>query len=221
MSGPGGARAQGLPTTPSAWNIANALTVFRILLVPVFGWLLLTHDGADAAYRWAAFACFTVAMLTDRLDGDLARKHGLVTDFGKVTDPIADKALVSMALVGLSLIAEIPWWVTGLVLLREWGVTAVRFFVIRHGVMAAGRGGKLKTMLQALALGLFIMPRFAMPLTGLLDVVAWVILLVAVLVTVVTGIDYVVQAFWLRETSERTATKRALRALRRGQPPRP
>lgn len=217
MTGPA-RTAPGVSAQPSAWNIANALTVLRLLLVPAFGWLLLAHEGTDPTLRWWAFAVFVLAMLTDRLDGDLARKHGLVTDFGKVTDPIADKALVSMALVGLSLIGELPWWVTGIVLLREWGVTAVRFFVIRHGVMAAGRGGKLKTMLQALALGLFLMPRFAMPFSGLLDVLAWIVLLLAVAVTVVTGVDYVVQAFWLRETSERTATKRA---LRRGGPPRP
>lgn len=220
MTGRAGA-ATGLPSPPSAWNIANALTVVRLLLVPLFGWLLLAEDGTDPRLRWWAFATFCIAMITDRLDGDLARKHGLVTDFGKVTDPIADKALVSMALVGLSIVEAIPWWVTGIVLLREWGVTAVRFFVIRHGVMAAGRGGKLKTMLQALALGFFIMPRFAMPFTGLLDALAWITLVIAVVVTVVTGIDYVFQAFRLRETSERTATKRAMRALRRGGPPTP
>ena len=131
-----------VPTTgPSAWNIANYLTMFRLFLVPVFGWLLLVDDGQNAAYRWASFGVFAVAMITDRIDGDLARSRGLVTNFGKVVDPIADKALVTMALVGLSIIGEVWWWVTVVVLVREWGITAVRFWVIRHGVMAAGRGG--------------------------------------------------------------------------------
>ena len=134
-----------VPTTgPSAWNIANYLTMFRLFLVPVFGWLLLVDDGLSATYRWLAFGVFTVAMITDRIDGDLARSRGLVTNFGKVVDPIADKALVTMALVGLSIIGEVWWWVTIVVLVREWGITAVRFWVIRHGVMAAGRGGKVR-----------------------------------------------------------------------------
>jgi CDP-diacylglycerol--glycerol-3-phosphate 3-phosphatidyltransferase len=202
----------------SAWNVANALTVLRLLLVPVFGWLLLTDSGSNATFRWAALGCFTVAMVTDRIDGDLARSRGLVTDFGKVVDPIADKALVTMALVGLSALGEIWWWVTALVLVREWGVTAVRFVVIRHGVMAAGRGGKLKTLLQALALGFYVMPRFALPLPNLWDGIAAALLAVAVAVTVVTGVDYVVQALRLRRTSERAAMKRARRAARRAAP---
>jgi CDP-diacylglycerol--glycerol-3-phosphate 3-phosphatidyltransferase len=201
----------------SAWNVANYLTVFRILLVPVFGWLLLAEDGASAPLRWWALACFTVAMITDRIDGDLARSRGLVTDVGKVIDPIADKFLVTMALVGLSTIGEVPWWITAVILVREWGVTAVRFWVIRHGVMAAGRGGKLKTMLQAFALGMFVMPRSDLPWAGLWDAVAWVLLGAALVVTVVTGIDYVVQALRLRRTSPRAQRKRAERALRREQ----
>lgn len=206
---------------PSAWNIANALTVLRMLLVPVFGWLLLAQDGGDAAYRWAALGCFVVAMVTDRVDGDIARRRGLVTNFGKVSDPIADKALMTMALVGLSLLGEVWWWVTVLVLVREWGVTALRFWVIRHGVMAAGRGGKVKTLLQALAIGFLVMPRFALPVPGLWDALAWSLLFAAVVVTVVTGIDYLVQALRLRQTSERAGMKRAARAARARQTPRP
>ncbi|MGL5908788.1 MAG: CDP-diacylglycerol--glycerol-3-phosphate 3-phosphatidyltransferase [Phycicoccus sp.] len=201
-------------TGPSAWNIANYLTVIRLLLVPVFGWLLLVEDGAAPAYRWAAFAVFAVAMATDRVDGDLARRRGLVTDFGKVADPIADKALVTMALVGLSVIGALWWWVTVLVLRREWGVTAVRFWVIRHGVIAAGRGGKLKTLLQALGIGLVVWPRWVLPAPGVWDAVAWVCLGAAVVVTVVTGVDYVVQALRLRRTSDRAERKRAARVAR-------
>ena len=199
----------------SAWNVANYLTVFRIVLVPVFGWLLLHDEGRSVGHRWAAFAVFTLAMVTDRIDGDLARSRGLVTDFGKVVDPIADKLLVTMALIGLSAIGLVPWWITIVILVREWGVTAVRFWVIRHGVMAAGRGGKLKTMLQALALGWFVMPIELLPYAAVWTWVAWILLVLALVVTVVTGVDYLIDALRLRRTSERAARKRAERAARR------
>jgi len=201
-------------TGPSAWNIANYLTMLRLLLVPVFGWLLLVDDGRNAGYRWAAFGVFIVAMITDRIDGDLARSRGLVTNFGKVVDPIADKTLVTMALVGLSMIGEVWWWVTIVVLVREWGITAVRFWVIRHGVMAAGRGGKVKTLLQTVGIGLFLLPRWTLPYPDLAQWVASIALGAAVVVTVVTGIDYLHQALRLRQTSERSARKRAERAER-------
>lgn len=200
--------------TPSAWNVANALTVLRLLLVPVFGWLLLWGDGHDTATRWWAFVVFAIAMVTDRIDGDIARSRGLITDFGKVADPIADKALVTMALVGLSMIGDVPWWITVVILVREWGITAMRFWVIRHGVMAAGRGGKVKTLLQALALGFFVIPRFSLPFTDVLDGIAWVTLVAALVLTVVTGVDYVVDALRLRRTSPRALAKRAARAAR-------
>jgi CDP-diacylglycerol--glycerol-3-phosphate 3-phosphatidyltransferase len=205
-----------VPTTgPSAWNIANYLTVFRLAIVPVFGWLLLADDGRSPGYRWAAFALFVVAMVTDRIDGDLARSRGLVTNVGKVLDPIADKALVTMALLGLSIIGEVWWWVTAVVLVREWGITAVRFWVIRHGVMAAGRGGKVKTLLQTFGIGFYLMPRWVLPYPEFWDWVAAISLGAAVLVTVVTGVDYLHQALRLRQTSERAASKRAARAARR------
>ena len=204
-----------VPTTgPSVWNIANYLTMFRLLLVPVFGWLLLAEDGLDPAHRWAAFGVFALAMLTDRIDGDLARSRGLVTNFGKVVDPIADKALVTMALVGLSVIGDVWWWVTIVVLVREWGITAVRFWVIRHGVMAAGRGGKVKTFLQTFGIGFYLLPRWTLPFPDVWDRLAAVSLGAAVVVTVVTGVDYVVQALRLRRTSERAGRKRAERAAR-------
>jgi CDP-diacylglycerol---glycerol-3-phosphate 3-phosphatidyltransferase len=204
-----------VPTTgPSVWNIANYLTMFRLLLVPVFGWLLLAEDGLDPAHRWAAFGVFALAMLTDRIDGDLARSRGLVTNFGKVVDPIADKALVTMALVGLSVIGDVWWWVTIVVLVREWGITAVRFWVIRHGVMAAGRGGKVKTFLQTFGIGFYLLPRWTLPFPDVWDWLAAVSLGAAVVVTVVTGVDYLVQALRLRRTSERAGRKRAKRAAR-------
>ncbi len=202
------------PADPSAWNIANGLTVLRVLLVPLFGALLLAEGGEDPAYRWWAFLAFTIAMVTDRIDGSIARSRGIVTNFGKVSDPIADKALVSMALVGLSMIAGVPWWATIVVLVREWGITAVRFWVIRHGVMAAGRGGKLKTLIQALALGFLVMPRWVMPVPGLWDALAWSLFWIAVALTVITGVDYLIQALTLRRTSDRARLKREAKRAR-------
>ncbi|HEU0213148.1 MAG TPA: CDP-diacylglycerol--glycerol-3-phosphate 3-phosphatidyltransferase [Jiangellaceae bacterium] len=188
---------------PSAWNLANALTVLRLLLVPLLGWLLLREGGEDGPSRVAAFVTFSVAMVTDRVDGELARRRGLVTDFGKIADPIADKALTGTAFVGLSLLGELPWWVTVVVLAREIGITALRLVVIRHGVMPAGRGGKLKTGLQGLALGLYLLP-----LPSSWHPVEVAAMAVAVVATVVTGIDYAAQAVRMRRTSARTTARR-------------
>jgi CDP-diacylglycerol--glycerol-3-phosphate 3-phosphatidyltransferase len=193
------------PAQVSAWNIANAFTIARLLLVPVFAWLLLRGGGQDSAGRVAAFVIFAVAVATDRIDGDLARRRGLVTDFGKIADPIADKALIGSALVGLSVLGELPWWVTVLVLAREIGVTVLRFVVIRHGVMPASRGGKAKTVLQAVAISLYVLP-----LSGLGHAVAVAVMALAVLVTVVTGLDYVLRAARLRRTSLRAQKARAV-----------
>jgi CDP-diacylglycerol--glycerol-3-phosphate 3-phosphatidyltransferase len=191
------------PTSARTLNPANGLTVMRLLLVPVFAAILLGGDPDDPARRIAAAGVFVVAVLTDRLDGDLARSRGWVTPLGIILDPIADKALIGTALVGLSLLGELPWWVTIVVLVREIGITVLRFVVIRHGVMPAGRGGKIKTALQALAITLLLLP-----LSGFGHTVAVWIMAVAVVVTVVTGVDYVLAAVRLRATSERTRQKR-------------
>jgi len=195
------------PSTASTWNVANALTVFRLALVPFFAAALLVDDGNRAGWRVTAWALFALASWTDRLDGQLARSRNLVTSFGKLADPIADKALTGTALVGLSLLGELPWAVTALVLVREVGVTLLRFWVIRHGVIPASRGGKLKTVLQGVAIGLYVLP-----LSGLLASSRAVVMVLAVVVTVVTGVDYVARALTLRQTSERAAMKRARRA---------
>ena len=191
------------------WNIANELTMLRLLLVPVFAVVLFHGDGHQVGWRWAAWGVFAVASATDLLDGDLARRRGLVTTFGKVADPIADKALMGMALIGLSILRDLPWWVTGVILFREVGVTLLRFWVIRHGVIPASRGGKLKTLLQGVGIGLYILP-----LSGWLRGASAVVLGLAVVVTLVTGVDYIVKALTLRRTSERAAQKRAARAAR-------
>jgi CDP-diacylglycerol--glycerol-3-phosphate 3-phosphatidyltransferase len=187
------------PSPASAWNIANALTVFRLLLVPVFIVVLFHGGGHLTGWRVAAWAVFALASITDRFDGDIARKRGLVTEFGKLADPIADKALVSAALVGLSALDDLPWWVTVVIVVREVGVTVLRFWVIRHGVIAASRGGKVKTLLQGVAIGLFVLP-----LHGWLHVAAWVVMVAAIVVALVTGCDYVSRAVRLRRTGRAT-----------------
>ena len=184
----------------SAWNLPNALTVLRLALVPVFGWLLLREGGDNDASRVMSAAVFLVASLTDLADGEIARRQGLVTNFGKIADPIADKALTGMALVGLSILGHLPWWVTVVILAREVGVTLLRFWVIRHGVIPAGRGGKLKTLLQNIAI-----IGYLLPLTGALATACWWLMLVAVVVTVLTGLDYVAQALRMRRRGRAVA----------------
>ena len=179
----------------SAWNVANLLTVLRLALVPVFAAALFHDGGHTAPWRWTAWAIFAVASGTDLVDGELARRRGLGTSFGKIVDPIADKALMGTALVGLSALGELPWWVTVVVLVREVGVTGLRFWVIRHGIIPASRGGKLKTLLQGVGIGLYILP-----LGGWLREVSAVVLAVALVVTVVTGVDYVSRALALRRS---------------------
>ena len=181
------------PSAVSTWNIANGLTVLRLVLVPLFIVVLFHGSGHESGWRFLAWAVFAVASITDSIDGDIARKRGLVTEFGKLADPIADKALVGAALIGLSALDDLPWWITVVILVREVGVTLLRFWVIRHGVIPASRGGKLKTLLQTVAIGLFVLP-----LSGFLHGVAWVIMVAAIIVAVLTGIDYVFRAVRLR-----------------------
>lgn len=184
------------PETPMAspWNVPNALTVLRILMVPLFGWLLMSQGGQDTTLRWWALAVFLVAITTDWVDGYLARRQGLITAFGKLMDPIADKALIGTALVGLSVIDRLPWWVTVVILVREVGITLMRFVVIRRGVIPASKGGKLKTVLQAVGISVLILP-----VSGWFAGLGLWVMYAALVVTVVTGIDYVRQALAPRE----------------------
>ncbi|MGH3171909.1 MAG: CDP-diacylglycerol--glycerol-3-phosphate 3-phosphatidyltransferase [Trebonia sp.] len=189
-----GTPAQGTPApgpsatpAPGNWNIANILTIVRILLVPVFVLCLL---AGGTAWRLAALAVFCVASLTDLVDGMLARRRNLVTDFGKIADPIADKALTGAALITLSALGELSGVVTGLILFREVGVTVLRFAVISRGVIAASQGGKLKTLLQIAAICLYLLPASLSPPAIIREIVMGA----ALVVTLVTGADYVVRA---------------------------
>ncbi|MEE3067345.1 MAG: CDP-diacylglycerol--glycerol-3-phosphate 3-phosphatidyltransferase [Actinomycetota bacterium] len=167
-------------------NLANVLTLVRLVLVPIFLLALFAGGGHETVARIVAFVVFAVACITDRLDGLLARNYGMATEFGAFVDPIADKMLIGSALVGLSMLGDLPWWVTVLILVREIGVTLLRLAVIRRGVIPASWGGKLKTFVQAVAIGLFVLP-----LSGGFLVAASVVMGAAVVLTVVTGIDYV------------------------------
>ncbi|MEU0567222.1 CDP-diacylglycerol--glycerol-3-phosphate 3-phosphatidyltransferase [Nonomuraea sp. NPDC005983] len=177
----------------SPWNIANVLTVIRLALVPFFVFCLFLPG---TGWRLAALGVFAVASFTDHLDGELARRYGLITDFGKIADPIADKALTGAALVCLSILDELPWWVTAVILGRELGITLLRLMLIRRAVIPASYGGKVKTVLQIAAIVLYIVPWVP-------DVVRWVVMGAAVVVTVVTGGDYVVRAIKLRRVARR------------------
>lgn len=172
---------------PGLLNVANALTVLRLALVPVFVWFLLSGGTGDRAI---AFVAFALASVTDLLDGELARRRGLITDFGKIADPIADKALTGSALITLSYLGELWWWVTAVIVVRELAVTGLRFWVIRRGVIAASRGGKAKTMLQVIAISLYVLPWH-------LGLAREIVMGAALVVTVVTGADYTARAIKL------------------------
>jgi CDP-diacylglycerol--glycerol-3-phosphate 3-phosphatidyltransferase len=179
------------PSDSGLWNIPNLLTMLRLVLVPVFAWLLLRDGGQDDTSRVWAAVVFVVASFTDFFDGYLARKWNIVTTFGKVADPIADKALTGCELIGLSYLGDLPWWVTIIILGREVMVTVLRFWVIKHGVIAASRGGKAKTVAQMIAIVLFLLPN----VDGVLQ---WIFMGIAVALTLATGVDYIRKALQVR-----------------------
>lgn len=186
---------------PSNWNLPNVLTVVRIVLVPVYVTLLFIAPW-DFGWRLAATGVFVVAMLTDLADGHIARTRNLITDFGKLWDPIADKALTGAAFVSLSILdgvsgqVGLPWFFTVIILVREWGITWVRAAIAKYGIMAANKGGKAKTVTQTLALVLFSMGLQFLP--GPLQIAAWVLMWAALILTVVTGLDYLRHAWRIR-----------------------
>lgn len=168
------------------FNLPNVLTSLRILFIPLFAFLVIRGDDEHLGWMWAAFGLFAALMITDKLDGDIARARNLVTDFGKIADPIADKALMTTALVCLNAIGVLPVWVTVVIVLREFGITLWRMWMLRRGkVMPASKGGKLKTVLQTLAVGLYLCP-----LPEWMDTPTFIVMLAAVAVTVVTGVQY-------------------------------
>lgn len=182
---------------PSNWNVPNVLTTLRILAVPFFAWALLVDGGDSILWRCVAWAIFIAAMITDKIDGDLARKHNLITNFGKIADPIADKAVTGMAFVGLSIVGDVWWWVTIIVLLREWSVTLLRLSVLKKVVIAAADLGKLKTTFQAIALGTLCLPLRDPDLPSWLEVpgevvfyLAQVCLAIAVALTMWSGYEF-------------------------------
>ena len=183
-------------------NLPNALTLLRVLCVPILALLLWLDDGQLGWARDAAAVLFVLASITDLIDGAIARRYGLVTTFGKVADPIADKALTGVALIGLSLLGDLSWWVTGIILVREIGVTLLRFWVIEHGVIPASRGGKLKTVVQTVAIAMYLAD---VPLPWWSTASA-IVMAAAVVLTVVTGLDYVVRAMRLRRQPPETTS---------------
>lgn len=181
-------------TPASNGNVANIITVVRILLAPVFVWLVLLDNGEYGPTRYVAAALFIVAIATDGLDGKLARRRNLVTDVGIILDPIADKVLIGGALVALSILGELPWWVTIVILVREFGITAFRFAVLSKRVIPASRGGKLKTTIQAIAISLFLVAPWTLlgPWSGWFS---WTVMVAALALTLYTGLDYLWQAW--------------------------
>jgi CDP-diacylglycerol--glycerol-3-phosphate 3-phosphatidyltransferase len=186
-------------TPASSGNVANIVTVVRILLAPVFVWLLIADryevgaDGEFGLLRYLAAGLFILAIVTDSVDGLLARRQNLVTDFGKLLDPIADKVLIGSALVTLSILGELWWWVTIVILVREVGITVFRLIVVRDRVIPASRGGKLKTVLQAVAISFFLVPLWLL----LGDWMHWVnavLMASALILTVTTGLEYLLAA---------------------------
>lgn len=186
-------------------QLPNAITIARILCAPVFLWLLLSDGGTDGGLRWAAALLFVVEIATDGIDGYLARKYEVVTDLGKILDPIADKVITGCAFVGLSILGELPWWVTIIVLVREIGITVYRFIVISDHVLAAAWMGKLKTVAQAVAITLAIAPLW----TVLGGWVSWFVVAtmwIAVILTIASGIDYLVTEIRGARAARRSAT---------------
>jgi CDP-diacylglycerol--glycerol-3-phosphate 3-phosphatidyltransferase len=201
------------PVKPSNVNLPNALTTLRILLVPFFGAALLMDGGESIAWRLTAFAIFVVAMITDKIDGDIARSRGLITDFGKIADPIADKAMTGMAFVGLAVIFNSPWWWVGTiaVLAREWSVTLLRLSILKRMVLAADTLGKLKTTFQVIGLSGLVLPFRDPDLPGwmetpgeLLYYVAVFLVGVAVVLTMVSGAQFFLGVWRQRDQLRRT-----------------
>ena len=187
-------------TQVSNANIANIITAIRILVAPVFLWMVFIDGGEDGVWRWFAALLFIAAIATDGIDGALARKRNLVTTSGILLDPIADKVLIGGALVALALVSDLPWWVVVVIMTREIGITLLRFFVLANRVIPASRGGKLKTILQAITVSSWLVPTWVL-LGDWVSVLNWVLMGLVVVITLVTGVDYLVKAFRAPEST--------------------
>jgi CDP-diacylglycerol---glycerol-3-phosphate 3-phosphatidyltransferase len=187
-------------TQVSNANIANIITAIRILVAPVFLWMVFIDGGEDGVWRWVAALLFIAAIATDGIDGALARQRNLVTTSGILLDPIADKVLIGGALVALALVSDLPWWVVVVIMTREIGITLLRFFVLANRVIPASRGGKLKTILQAITVSSWLVPTWVL-LGDWVGVLNWVLMGLVIVITLVTGVDYLVKAFRAPEST--------------------
>jgi CDP-diacylglycerol---glycerol-3-phosphate 3-phosphatidyltransferase len=178
----------------SPWNLPNAITIARIISVPFFIWALYSTQNNESPMRWYSVLFFVLVMASDGIDGAIARRRGLITNLGKLLDPIADKALLGGALIALSAMNEIAWWVTIVILVRELGITAYRFAVIRKRVIPASSGGKLKTIFQSIMLGFVISPLSAWFPGEAYRVFENALVFVAVALTLYSGLQYLVAA---------------------------
>lgn len=163
--------------------------MIRIVVVPILAWLLFKDGAILDSNRIIAGALFIVAALTDIADGTIARRWNLITNFGKIFDPIADKALIGVALIGLSNMGLLDWWITWVILAREIFVTFLRFWVINKGVIPASRGGKIKTITQIVAISFYLLP-----FPNSFSIFAEVLMYIAVFLTLATAVDYIMKA---------------------------
>lgn len=176
-------------------QLPNAITVARIPLAVVFFVLLLiggTYGVPDPGIRWAAGILFIIAISTDWVDGYLARRYDIVSDFGKLWDPIADKLLTGSGFIGLAILGEVSWWIVIVILVREWGITVHRLVVAKEHVVAAAWMGKLKTAVQAVALGWALLPLHQIIGLSPWTMITTVLMIIVLVLTVASGIDYIV-----------------------------
>ena len=174
-----------MSTGPRTVNLPNSLTVLRLLALPYCAYALFKNGGNDSTWRIIAWCGFFCVGLTDLMDGKLARARNQVTSFGTFLDPVADKAAIGTAMIGLSIQGRLWWWVTIVILFREVAVTVLRLAVIRGGVIPASKGGKLKTLMQGFGIGFYVLP-----LPHWLELPRNIFMAATVIITLITGYDY-------------------------------
>ena len=168
----------------------NFITVTRLLLVPCGVYTLFKNGGDDSTWQIISWFIFFFLGLSDILDGNLARSRNSITEFGKFLDPVADKVMIGAAMISLSILGRMPWWITIVIMGREVGITLLRLAIIRRGVIAANKGGKIKATFQSFGVGFYVLP---LP--------TWLFwfrdgfMAIAIVLTIVTGAYYVKSAF--------------------------